>query len=221
MTISEVAKCLGVDISTVRFYERKGLVTPVRREDSKYRDYSEEDVMTLKRIMLYRKLDFSIDDIQSILSEDTDFHEMLVSRRQQLNVQKEQLLGSLALCEKMLDDNVGKDMEVDYYLSYVHEEEQKGRIFPDIVPALDCVADNMNMEKYVGLPFMPQLLQNVFARRIMAVVAFAVLVVFPVVCIVKNTMDIVSGSGSIMKFVIWCMYGVMMISVFMRLIEKK
>lgn len=221
MTISEVAKCLGVDISTVRFYERKGLVTPVRREDSKYRDYSEEDVMTLKRIMLYRKLDFSIDDIQSILSEDTDFHEMLVSRRQQLNVQKEQLLGSLALCEKMLDDNVGKDMEVDYYLSYVHEEEQKGRIFPDIVPALDCVADNMNMEKYVGLPFMPQLLQNVFARRIMAVVAFAVLVVFPVVCIVKNTMDIVSGSGSIMKFVIWCMYGVMMISVFARLIGRK
>ena len=220
MTISEVAKCLGVDISTVRFYERKGLITPARREDSKYRDYSEEDVMTLKRIMLYRKLDFSIDDIQSILSEDADVHEMLISRREQLNAQKEQLLGSLALCEKMLEDNAGRDMEVDYYLSYVYEEEQKGRTFPDIVPALDRVADNMNMEKYVGLPFMPQLLQNAFARRTMAVVAFAVLVVFPVVCIAKNIME-VAGGGSPMRLILWCMYGVMMISVFARLIGKR
>ncbi len=221
MTISEVAKYLDVDVSTVRFYERKGLVTPARREDSKYRNYSEEDVMTLKRIMLYRKLDFSIDDIQTILSENADVHEMLLSRKKQLEAQKEQLLGSLALCEKMLDDNAGKDMEVDYYLSYVHEEEQKGRMFPDIVPALDRVADNMNMEKYVGLPFMPQLLQNAFARRIAAVVAFVVLVIFPVICIAKNIMEMASGSGSFMKLIIWCMYGVMMISVFVRLIEKK
>ena len=220
MTISEVAKYLGVDISTVRFYERKGLVNPARREDSKYRDYSEKDVMTLKHIMLYRKLDFSIEDIQAILSENADVHNMLVSRRQQLEAQKEQLLGSLSLCEKMLEDNAGRDMEVDYYLSYVHEEEQKGRTFPDIVPALDRVADNMYMEKYVGLPFMPQLLQNVFARRIMAVVAFAVLVVFPVVCIAKNIME-VSGGGSPMRLIIWCMYGVMMISVFVRLLGKR
>ncbi len=221
MTISEVAKSLDVDISTVRFYERKGLVNPARREDSKYRDYSEKDMMILKRIMLFRKLDFSIDDIQSILYENSNVHDMLISRRQQLEEQKEQLLSSLALCTKMLEDNVSTDMEVDYYLSYVHEEETKGRIFPEIVPALDRVADNMNMEKYVGLPFMPWLLQNSFARRTMAVAAFAVLVVFPVVCIVQNIMEIVSGSGSIMKLVILCIYGVMMISVFVGLIGKR
>ena len=220
MTISEVAKYLAVDISTVRFYERKGLITPARREDSKYRDYSEKDVMTLKHIMLYRKLDFSIEDIQAILSGNADVHDMLVSRRQQLEAQKEQLLGSLSLCEKMLEDNAGRDMEVDYYLSYVHEEERKGRTFPDIVPALDRVADNMNMEKYVGLPFMPQLLQNIFARRIMAVVAFAVLVVFPVGCIAKNIMEVANG-GSAMRLIIWCMYGAIMISAFARLIGKK
>ena len=218
MTISEVARRLDLDVSTVRFYERKGLVTPARREDSKYRDYSEDDIMTLKRIILYRKLDFSIEDIQTIMTQHTDIHDMLVGRRQKLLTQKKQLLASLALCDKMLDDNAGEDMEVDYYLSYVHEEERNGVSFPDIMPVLDRLADNMAMEKYLMFPFMPWLLQNAFTRRIAAVAAFIILVVFPVICIIGGIVEITAGDGSYIKLLVWCMYGLMTIPVFMRLV---
>ena len=218
MTISEVARRLDLDVSTVRFYERKGLVTPARREDSKYRDYSEDDIMTLKRIILYRKLDFSIEDIQTIMTQHTDIHDMLVGRRQKLLTQKKQLLASLALCDKMLDDNAGEDMEVDYYLSYVHEEERNGVSFPDIMPVLDRLADNMAMEKYLMFPFMPGLLQNVFTRRIAAVAAFAILVVFPVIYIIGGIVEIAAGDGSYIKLIVWCLYGLMTIPVFMRLV---
>ena len=42
MRIGEIAERTGLNISNVRFYERKGLLTPERETGSKYRDYSEE-----------------------------------------------------------------------------------------------------------------------------------------------------------------------------------
>ncbi|WP_026526440.1 MerR family transcriptional regulator [Butyrivibrio sp. VCD2006] len=220
MTISEVANLLNIDQSTVRFYERKGLINPARREDSKYRDYSGEDVMKLKHIMLYRKLDFSIEDIQTLLSEDADVQVMLMERKQKLEDLKEQIMGSLALCEKMIADSADADMEVDYYLSYVHEEEEKGQIFPEIVSTIDLIADNMNMERYLGLPFVSWMLQHDTVRRIIVVVAILILVVFHVVNIVRSIIEVAAGSGSVAKLIIWCIYGVAMVSVFLGLTRK-
>lgn len=220
MTISEVANLLNIDQSTVRFYERKGLIAPARREDSKYRDYSDEDVMKLKRIMLYRKLDFSIDDIQSLLSGDADVREMLLDRKQKLEELKEQLMGSLALCEKMLVDDAGEDLEVDYYLSYVHEEEENGQTFPEIVPTLDRITDNMYLERYLGLPFVRLILQYSITRRIIAVLVFGVLVVLPVIIIARSIMAIAGGSGSYGRLIFACIYGIVMISAFVGLTRK-
>ena len=44
MKIGEVAEQTGLSISNIRFYEKKGLIEPKRNEQSKYRDYTEEDV---------------------------------------------------------------------------------------------------------------------------------------------------------------------------------
>ena len=38
MRIGEVAKRTGLNVSNVRFYERKGLLAPVREEESNYRE---------------------------------------------------------------------------------------------------------------------------------------------------------------------------------------
>lgn len=43
MTIKEVEKCLDIPRATVRYYEKEGLIDPIREENG-YRDYSEEDV---------------------------------------------------------------------------------------------------------------------------------------------------------------------------------
>lgn len=48
MRIGEIAKRTGLNISNIRFYERKGLLTPKREQDSQYRDYTEEDVLQVK-----------------------------------------------------------------------------------------------------------------------------------------------------------------------------
>jgi len=74
MKISEVAEITGLEISTIRFYERKGLILPDREKGSTYRSYTDEDVNRLKAIILYRKMDLSIEMIKSIIPQKmTDY----------------------------------------------------------------------------------------------------------------------------------------------------
>ena len=69
MRISEVAELTGLNISNVRFYERKGLLNPNRESGSKYRDYTDEDVARIKKILLYRKMGISIETIFLLLND--------------------------------------------------------------------------------------------------------------------------------------------------------
>ena len=48
MTIGELAKAADVPISTVRYYEREGILKASRRSASNYRLYSEEDAQRIK-----------------------------------------------------------------------------------------------------------------------------------------------------------------------------
>ena len=77
MRISEAAERTGLKVSNVRFYERKGLLSPAREADSKYRDYSEEDVQRIKLILLYRKMGVSIDTIYLLLNEKAGMKDIL------------------------------------------------------------------------------------------------------------------------------------------------
>jgi DNA-binding transcriptional MerR regulator len=44
LSTGQVAKASGVNIQTVRFYEREGLLAPPRRSASGYRQYSDDAV---------------------------------------------------------------------------------------------------------------------------------------------------------------------------------
>lgn len=53
---------------TIRFYEEIGLVRPAARSANGYRQFSDTDVRMLKFIARARKLGFSVEDIQKLLS---------------------------------------------------------------------------------------------------------------------------------------------------------
>ena len=55
MTIKDVEEQLGIDRANIRFYESKGLIKPAR-ESNGYRDYSNEDIETLKKVIILRKI---------------------------------------------------------------------------------------------------------------------------------------------------------------------
>ena len=59
-TIGDVSKRLGISRDSLRFYEKKGIITPQKLENG-YRCYSYEDTRKLLDIMFYRRLNFSIE----------------------------------------------------------------------------------------------------------------------------------------------------------------
>ena len=71
-TAGKLAKKAGVNIETLRFYERRGLMPePVRRE-SGYRQYSQKDVARLQFIKRAKELGFSLKEIGELLSLRVD-----------------------------------------------------------------------------------------------------------------------------------------------------
>lgn len=48
MKIKELEELLGIPRATIRFYEKQGLIKPVRIRENEYRDYSDEDIAKLK-----------------------------------------------------------------------------------------------------------------------------------------------------------------------------
>lgn len=66
-TIREVAELFNITTNKVRFYEKKGLLNPLRDVDNEYRKFNHEDIMKLQSILLYRSIGLSIKDIRDIL----------------------------------------------------------------------------------------------------------------------------------------------------------
>jgi Hg(II)-responsive transcriptional regulator len=68
LTISKLAKAAGVELSTIRYYERRGLVTPAARRSSGYREYGGDAVRRVRFIRHAQALGFSLEDIAELLA---------------------------------------------------------------------------------------------------------------------------------------------------------
>jgi MerR family copper efflux transcriptional regulator len=73
LTIGQVAKCAGVGVETIRFYEREGLIAqPKRRPSSGYRQYLPEAVRRVRFIRHAKELGFTLKEIQELLDLRVD-----------------------------------------------------------------------------------------------------------------------------------------------------
>jgi Cu(I)-responsive transcriptional regulator len=68
LTIGKLASATGVNVETIRYYERAGLVSPPARTDGNYRSYGSDDVARLRFIRRTRDLGFSLEQIRALLS---------------------------------------------------------------------------------------------------------------------------------------------------------
>jgi len=68
LTIGEVAREAGVNIETVRYYERRGLIPRPPRSESGYRLYSENTIRLIRFIRHAKELGFSLREIKELLS---------------------------------------------------------------------------------------------------------------------------------------------------------
>ena len=141
MKINEVEELLQISKANIRFYEKEGLLTPARSENG-YRDYSEEDVERLKKIIILRKMGMAIPDIRGVLSEELGMDEAIEKTVEQLEEQMAQLTGSLKLAGSMKASNVhNADFDVEQYWNMINDETAHGSKFMEIV------SDYIELEK--------------------------------------------------------------------------
>ncbi|MCL1806228.1 MAG: MerR family transcriptional regulator [Oscillospiraceae bacterium] len=68
-TVNKLSKLSGVSARTLRYYDEIGLLKPAKVASSGYRSYGQYEVDMLQQILFYRELNFSLDDIQKIMTD--------------------------------------------------------------------------------------------------------------------------------------------------------
>lgn len=74
MKVSELAKNLNITPDTVRFYTRKGFLSPIKDQTNGYKAYSSKDRQRLAFIISARQLGFTVKEIDKILTEADQGH---------------------------------------------------------------------------------------------------------------------------------------------------
>lgn len=67
--IGDVANLMGLSRDTLRYYEKRGILSS-KKEENGYRYYTEEDIYRLFSILYQRKMDIGLDDLEQIWSQD-------------------------------------------------------------------------------------------------------------------------------------------------------
>jgi len=66
--IGQLAKETGLNVQSIRFYERKGLLPSVNRSASGYRIYKEDSIRRIQFIKHAQEVGFSLKEISELLS---------------------------------------------------------------------------------------------------------------------------------------------------------
>ncbi|KJU72837.1 MerR family transcriptional regulator [Clostridium baratii] len=103
-SISEVAKKMNLSVSTIRYYDKEGLLPFIERTESGYRIFSESDVKMLEIIECLKHTGMSIKDIKAFSNwvKDGDYsleqrYEMFLERKKVVEAQIKELQKSLDL----------------------------------------------------------------------------------------------------------------------------
>ncbi len=163
LTIGELSKRSGVTVRALRYYESKGLITPVRSE-SRQRLYRFRDVLRLQQIQMLKRTGFSLKQIEDMIgTTGWDARKVLSVQKDLLEKQQAHVSQSLTLVTdalKALEADAGTDLSTlcniikmgDDAMSaekwqkawdkfYTPEEQEKWKAAKEAIPA-DVVAEN-------------------------------------------------------------------------------
>lgn len=116
MNIAEVERRTGLTRANIRFYEKEGLIAPARSANG-YRDYTEADVETLRKVRLLRQLRLSVADIRAVQAGERPLPEAAAKQLDVLEQDIREGQQAYAACRAICDDRAEWDgLDVDKYL---------------------------------------------------------------------------------------------------------
>ncbi|MBD3859895.1 MerR family transcriptional regulator [Bacillus sp. 28A-2] len=123
MKIAQAARQLDLSAATLRYYEKIGLIRPIRRDENGIRDYTEDDIQWIEFIKCMRSAGLSIDALReyTALFIEGDDH-TLSSRKSILVNERERLLDK----QKEIEETIKRlDFKIESYEDIIHSHEKK------------------------------------------------------------------------------------------------
>ncbi|MBN2240346.1 MAG: MerR family transcriptional regulator [Dehalococcoidales bacterium] len=125
LTVKKLADYAGVSVRTLHYYDQIGLLKPVSRTSKGYRYYGMDAVAALQQILFFRELQFSLEEIKSILTRpDFDMLEALNHHKTLLSKKKKRINELLATLDATIESKK-EEMEMDiteYYRGFSNEK---------------------------------------------------------------------------------------------------
>lgn len=132
-TIGDVAKMLNLSISTLRYYDKEGLLIALKRDKSGIRTFSDKDIEALKLIECLKKSGLQIKDIKEFMYWCSLGSSTISKRKEMFFKQKENIQNEIKELEKALE-------MIEYKCWYYTEAEKDNNekrvknITPNMMP---------------------------------------------------------------------------------------
>ena len=134
--ISEVAKTFDVSPSTLRYWEKVGLVSFRRRNQNNYREFTFESLVALCDIILYRNLEFPLNTIKDVKYQtEEELSQTLLHSKENIDqqirklnqvkddlIKREKLLRDFQIFKKQGLEMKATQLEAIYHFSFKDKE---------------------------------------------------------------------------------------------------
>lgn len=132
LSIGEISKITKVPTSKLRFYDKKGLLSPQLKKESRYRYYSSEQLILIKKIVTLRDLGFTIKEIKEFLGNEKNNEKDIEMIKNVLNRVQEEIKKLKSIEKELLTDLNKKPRKIG--IPFLEEvEEKKGvRILKEV-----------------------------------------------------------------------------------------
>lgn len=111
-SIKEAAEKVGLPAHTLRYYEQKGLLPIIKRDENGNRIFDETDLSWLELIVCFRKTDIALSELSAIVELTKEGDSTATKRKQIFEKHKEKMM------EKQRDLNnafIKIETKIEYY----------------------------------------------------------------------------------------------------------
>ncbi|WP_404391427.1 MerR family transcriptional regulator [Humibacillus xanthopallidus] len=102
-TVGQVADVFGVTVRTLHHYDEVGLLVPSERSAAGYRLYTDGDLRRLQQIVVYRRLELSLEQIATLLAGDEDASVHLRRQREVVMTRLDELTDIVVAIDRALE----------------------------------------------------------------------------------------------------------------------
>ena len=126
--VRDVSIISGLSRRTLQYYDEIDLLKPAAIKPSGYRLYDDSCLERLWRILFYKELGFSLDEIKKILETNPDIEKKLMEKHRQLLIEKQEKLTRIIKSAGSITDGIfSNEMLTDFDMRPFEETKRENQ----------------------------------------------------------------------------------------------